>query len=191
MSAATKKFAKEIAKDFDRLEKLPPDGQMAALFQIGGEFRRAHISGKRFGSSEISEIVRYEPRLKNAQHVFDLTVWAAQDDEFKNFIIEQTAIPMSNGKHLTFAHWKWLLSYEQFFEESMGEEKWKLAELAWLRKEALSEAVIEHIEVFRKRERVKKREKIEEIEMAMGDLVHSLMDSDYVLTYRSLVTLDD
>lgn len=68
---------------------------------------------------------------------------------------------MDNGQHLTIGHWSWLM--KQSSRATWSERERRLIdELAWLRRESPSAAVIEHIEKLQEERSRPARERAEE-----------------------------
>ena len=169
MTKSTKKLAKKIAAEFKNLRGKTPAEQMAAYFTIG-EYLMEAVAGDEvdYGSTPVLDLAMLVPDLKSEESAYRLLCLARCAEDVREFILEETAHPMSNGQHLTPTHWSWLRRHQpqersaeeegmprhgirttrhKPVEESVdGSELWLLRELAWLRKESPSAAALDHIE---------------------------------------------
>lgn len=169
MTKSTKKLAKKIAAEFKNMRGKTPVEQMAGYFTIGEYLMEAVAWGEvPYGPRAMLDLVSLVPELKSEEYAYRLLCLARCAEDVREFILEETAHPMSNGQHLTPTHWSWLRRHQpqersaeeegmprhgirttrrKPVEESVdGSEQWLLQELAWLRKESPSAALLEHVE---------------------------------------------
>ncbi len=169
MTNATKKLGKEITVKLKGIEKKNPVEQMATYFAIGHKLWEM-IDGDEgtYGQEAMLDIVALVPQLKTEQFAYEIMLISCMDEDVHEFILKESATPMSNGLFLTPDHWAWLFRHQpkeasteedqwshssfrpfrrQFRETSANEKRqWACRELAWLRKESPSVAVLQHVE---------------------------------------------
>lgn len=145
MNTATKKLAKAVATELQDMDRRSLGEQMAVWLSIGQKLQEMIVDEATYGANAVKEIAGI-PGMKNESHVYAIRSFAMADEPTRKFIVEQTAIPMSNGQPLTLEHWNWLMSHKPR-TDPREQERWLLGELAWLRTESPSAAVLNHVEV--------------------------------------------
>ncbi len=157
MQPATKKLARAIASQLRDIDKQSPVKQMAIYFATGRKLQEMLGDEGTYGATAIKDTVECVPQLRDENRAYEIMSLSGQGITFKKFVLEQTAIPMSNGQHLTLGHWIWLVWHHPT-EDPREQKKWLHGELAWLRRESPSASVIEHIEGVLKQDSLRERE---------------------------------
>lgn len=194
MTKATKKLAKQIAAEIKNIESKTAVEQMATYFTIGWHLRKM-VEGweAECGPTALQDLVALVPHLKTEEYAYRLMALTDHDEEIRGFMLEETATPMGNGQHLTPDHWGWLFRHQpeeasteqdqwsrrgfrpfphQPKEASVDEKgQWLRRELAWLRKESPSAAVLEHVEEILRAEHERETDRFRE---SVEDVVHTL-----------------
>lgn len=173
MEPATEKVARAIASKLRDIDKRTPAAQMAAYFAVGGELQMMVMDQGTFGATAIQDTVERVPQLRDESRAYEVMNLAAEGTAFRKLVREQAAIPMSNGQPLTLGHWIWVMRRNPA-DNPMEQESWLLDELAWLRKESPSAAVIEHIEEVMAEGYERERERSEEMVRKAIGLLESL-----------------
>lgn len=174
MQTATKKVVKAIKSQLKGFDKRSPVEQMAVYFAIGDKLEEVLDDEGTYGATTMKDIVDSVPQLKDVRRAYGIRAISMASETGKEYILEQTAIPMSNGQHLTLGHWLWVMMHEPTGGPAEQEE-WLLGELAWLRRESPSETVIEHVErvLEERHDREMKTVREETVQEAIG-LLRSL-----------------
>lgn len=161
MEPATRKLAEAIARTMRGLDKRTPVEQMVDYFDIGRKLQPVVVDEGTYGPAAMRKIAAFVPELKGEDRVYELRDISMVDRRSKKFILEQTAIPMANGQHLTVGHWHWLLRH-QASANTTEPGGWVVSELAWLRKESPSADVLDHVEEVVARRRDSELEEVQE-----------------------------
>ena len=165
MNAAAKKLAMAIAGELRGGGNRSPVEQMTVYLSVGRKLRAGAADPTRYGYDAVREIAAFVPGLGNEERAHGILDLAGVGDGGKKFILEQTATPLGNGKHLTLGHWLWLKKHEGWADPGEG-GGWILRQLEWLAKSSPPAAVLERVdglwEEQLRRERAAARAGIEE-----------------------------
>jgi hypothetical protein len=145
MECATKKLAQAIASVLGDNDKRSHVEQMAVYFAIGRALQKMVEDQATYGSTAIVDTVKRVPQLLDENHCYRIMSLSSVGPAVKKLILSENAIPMDNGQPLTLRHWLWVLRHQPWGGRRERKE-WLLCELAWLREESPSAAVLEHIE---------------------------------------------
>lgn len=145
MKKATEKMAKRIAGMLKGIDRKPPADQMATYLAIGEKLVCMVEDESEYGSTAVMDVVSLVPQLRTEGYAYGIMNLSRRNDEAREFMLKETATPMGDGKSLTLGHWFWLLRHLPG-ESEAEQDAWLNRELAWLRKESPSAAVLEHLE---------------------------------------------
>jgi hypothetical protein len=198
VTKAMNKMAKKIAAEIKNMGLKTPAEQMAAYCTIGGHIRDVVWGNEtEYGPTPVLDLVARVPELKSEEYALRIMnlsdLWSSLGEDVRDYVLEETARPMSNGQYLSPTHWSWLLRHKP--EEPSPEEElmpryslrssrhqsnaepvdergqWLSRELAWIRKESPSAAVLEHVEEILQAEHERETDRLRE---SVRDAVHTL-----------------
>lgn len=145
MNKAINKLAKVIASELKGIGRKSPVEQMAIYFAIGHKLSVMVEDEAKYGSNAVADVVACVPQLKTEAYAYRIMNLSRRDDEGRDFMLKETAVPMADGRPLTPTHWCWLFGHQPHGTPTEQDE-WLGRELEWLRQESPSEAVLEHLE---------------------------------------------
>ncbi len=141
---ATDTAAKKIAALFVGSETMTPEERLAAYLAAGREIQRVRECELTYGPNRMAELASRVPELGNVGRAAWLAWFSYCNDELWPYFAAAVAAPMGNGRPLLLGHWMWAVRACSPNGERLDFERFE-AELAWLRREAPSEEVLEHI----------------------------------------------
>lgn len=174
MQTATENLAKTIASELLDIDKRTAVEQMATYFAVGRKLQSVPGDARKYGMGAMKEIAGLVSELKDESRVYEIRSLSMVGKTVEDFNFEQAAIPMANRKQLTLDHWLWLMRHLPPGYDQMGQEEWLVDELAWLRRESTSAAVIEHIEKVLAEGYERERKRSEEVVQEAIGLLESL-----------------
>lgn len=142
-SSPYQKLARKISAHFKGFNELRPAEQMEVYCRVGRELDEVGFSLHFLGRAAVAELMTLLPQVSCPMHLVVMRHLATASEEDREFYLSQAAVPLSNGQPLDLDHWVWVICNGP--QESNGRRKRQERELAWLRREALSGAVIAHI----------------------------------------------
>ena len=117
---------------------------MATYFDVGQKLRRVVDSEWEYGSTAIIDMAARVPQLRSEEYAYQVMRMSDMDDDVRDFILGETAVLMDDGQPLTLGHWMWVFRACSPDHPTENEEQFR-RELAWLRRESPSEAVLGHV----------------------------------------------
>lgn len=158
---AINRAVKEITALFVGLEDMTPVERMAAYLAAGRLLRRVLEDELTYGPSGVTDITTRVPHLLTPMRAYQVLGLADRGDAVCAALLEETATPMDDGRPLGPGHWAWVFRACSQDAPAGDDERFR-AELAWLRRESPSEAVLEHIAQVLDRERERELDEIRE-----------------------------
>jgi hypothetical protein len=158
---AVNKVAKAIKADLRGIDKRSAVEQMAAYFDIGRRLQEVVENENRYGTCAMREIAGLVPELKDEGRAYEIRDLSTVGEEGKAFILEQTGLPMNDGKPLTLGHWLWPLRHKDWVNPDDPAD-WVVGELAWFRTASPSADVLDHVEAVWARRHNRELEEVQE-----------------------------
>lgn len=143
-NSAIKKVTKRIAATFEGFDRKPPAEQMAVYFAVGDILRAVVMDEATYGPRGDADIASRVSHLGTEERTCFVLALGDCDEGERTFILEETATPTEKGQPLTVGHWRWVFRACSPDRPAENEERFR-RELAWVRRESPSEAVLEHV----------------------------------------------
>lgn len=167
MNKATNKMAMRIAGLLKGFDRKTPVEQMVTYLTVGEKLACMVEDEREYGSKAVADVVSLVPQLKTEEYAYGIMNLSRRDDEAREFMLKETATPMGDGKPLALGHWLWLARHQPDWSEA-ERDAWLGRELAWLRKESPSAAVLEHVEAVQGAEY---QREVDEIRKSVEDAI--------------------